>query len=194
LSGIPAHPDVQQHTRRAAVVFLFAYALWSGALLARLCLFGDWVAIDSPRGTMRSLPEHARAINAAMRFVLEQTRPGDPVACLPECTAIDFFTDRRNPLREEIITPGYLDEPGEARTIARLEATNTQLVLIENRPTTEFGATVFGRDYCRRLMAWIDGHFEPVATFGDATASTSLGDYPPFFVRAYQRTGSGTGR
>jgi hypothetical protein len=36
-------------------------------------------------------------------------------------------------------------------------------------------------------MAWIDERFRPVATFGDATAATPLGEYPPFFIRAYRR-------
>jgi len=125
-----------------------------------------------------------------MRYVLTETRPGDPVACLPECTAINFFTDRRNPLREEIVSPGYLDREGESRAIDRLEATNTRLVLIENRPTTEFGVAVFGRDYCQRLMAWIHQHFEPVATFGDATSATAFGEETPFFVRSYRRKDS----
>jgi 4-amino-4-deoxy-L-arabinose transferase-like glycosyltransferase len=183
-------PAERKHTRHAAVVFLFAYALWSGALLAKVCVLGEWLAIESPRGTMRSLPEHARAINGAMEYVLAETRPGDPVACLPECTAINFFTDRRNPLREEIVSPGYLDREGESRAIARLEETNTRLVLIENRPTTEFGVAVFGRDYCQPLMAWIDQHFEPVATFGDATSSTPFGAETPFFVRAYRHKDS----
>jgi hypothetical protein len=187
LERVFRRPAERRQTREAAVVFLFVYALWSGALLAKLCLKGEWATIDSPRGTMRSLPEHARAINGAIRYVLAETRPGEPVACLPEGTAIDFLTGRRNPLREEIATPGYLDHEGEARAIARLEATDTKLVLIQNRPTTEFGATVFGRDYCQRLMAWIEEHFEPVATFGDATATTPFGDYPPFFIRAYRR-------
>jgi len=182
-----AEGTARRHARRAALFFLYTYALWSGALLAKHCLTGEWGTIESPRGTMRSLPESARAFNAAIRFVLDETQPGDPVPVLPEGTAIDFFTDRRNPLREEIVTPGYLDSDGESRAIARLEATRTRLLLIENRPTTEFGAAVFGRDYCERLMAWIEEHFEPIATLGDATAATPLGEYPPFFIRAYRR-------
>ena len=179
-------PD-RGHARFAAAAFLFVYAAWSGGLLAKHCLTGRWETIRSERGDMRALPETADAFNAAIQYVNAETLPGDPVPILPEGTAIDFFTDRRNPLREEIITPGYLDAEGESRAIARLGATRTRLVLIENRPTTEFGATVFGRDYCNRLMAWIDEHFEPVATLGDATPATPLGEYPPFFIRAYRR-------
>jgi 4-amino-4-deoxy-L-arabinose transferase-like glycosyltransferase len=189
--SLPQHalrePADRAHAQFVAIVFLFVYAAWSGGLLAKRCLTGEWESIVSDRGTMRSLPEAARAFNAAIRYVLAETGPGDPVPIFPEGTAIDFFTDRRNPLREEIITPGYLDERGESRAIARLEATHTRVVLIENRPTSEFGAAVFGRDYCTRLMAWIEERFEPVATLGDATDATPLGKYPPFFIRAYRR-------
>jgi len=65
----------------------------------------------------------------------------------------------------------------------------TRLILIVNRATREFGADSFGRDYSRRLMAWIEAHYAPCATFGAQDPRLAVGDRP-FFVRAYCRSGA----
>jgi len=100
---------------------------------------------------------------------------------------LNFFTNRPNPLREEIVTPGYLDRSGEGRAIEQLIRSNTQLVLVTNRPTPEFGPQVFGRDYCQVLMQWIEQNFEECAIFGpDHDPNQQIGD-KTFFIRAYRR-------
>jgi hypothetical protein len=117
--------------------------------------------------------EEGLAWNEAIAFIEAHTRPGDPIAVLPEGTSLTFLSGRRNPLREEIVTPGYLDQAGEARAIQQIDAARTQLVLIVDRPTREFGAAVFGRDYNRRLMAWIESTYRPCGTFGPTRLVTA---------------------
>jgi hypothetical protein len=80
------------------------------------------------------------------------------------------------------MTPGYLDPAGEERAIKQLIESGTRIILIANRPTPEFGRAVFGRDYCRNLMGWIEANFQLAATFG--------GDPGGFFIRAYQKRAS----
>ncbi len=77
-----------------------------------------------------------------------------------------FLSGRRNPLREEIVTPGFLDGAAEERAIRQIGAAGTPLILIVDRPTREFGAETFGRDYDRRLMSWITARYEVCGTFG----------------------------
>jgi len=104
---------------------------------------------------------------------------------VPEGTSLNFLSGRRNPLREEIITPGYLDAASEERAIQQLRDARTALILIPNRSTTEFGRTAFGRDYCQRLMRWIETHYTPCAIFGPVKdVGLQIGDRP-FFIRAY---------
>jgi hypothetical protein len=106
---------------------------------------------------------------------------------MPEGTSLNFFTDRPNPLREEITTPGFLNQEGEERAIRQLVLSNTRYVLIANRATSEFGAEAFGRDYCQTLMRWIEQNFEPCAIFGvDQDQDQQIGD-KTFFIRAYRR-------
>src|SRR3954454_22950106 len=106
------------------------------------------------------------ALNQALDYIDRHTNTSDEIAVLPEGTALTFLSGRRNPLREEIITPGYLDDEAEERAIRQLDAAATALILIPNRPTRESGPAVFGRDYCQRLMRWIETRYTLCATFG----------------------------
>ena len=100
---------------------------------------------------------------------------------------MNFFTGRPNPLKEEITTPGYLDREGEERAISQLVESNTRLVLVTNRATSEFGPKVFGRDYCQTLMQWIEQNFEECAILGpDHGPGQQIGD-KTFFIRAYRK-------
>jgi hypothetical protein len=140
--------------------------------------------LATPRGTMLVRPDLGVAFDQAMAFISARTRPGDAVAVLPEGTALNFFTARRNPLNEEITTPGLLDEP---RAIRRLADTQTPLVLITNRLTEEFGAPAIGRDYHQALVRWVEQHYAECGLFGpDLTPGMQVGDRR-FFIRAYCR-------
>jgi hypothetical protein len=144
-------------------------------------------AISTPRGTIITLPDMGVSFNEAIAFIERETAAGEPVAVMPEGTSLNFLTDRANPLREEITTPGFLDAAGEERAIRRLEETNTRVVMITNRATSEFGPAVFGRDYCTRLMGWIEENFDEVAIFGpEKDPGLQIGDRT-FFIRAYLR-------
>jgi hypothetical protein len=143
------------------------------------------VPITTARGTMIAEPDLGQAWNEALAYIDQHTRPGDAVAVLPEGTSLDFLSGRRNPLREEIATPGYLDAAGEARAIRQLQAAHTDLILITNRLTAEFGPAVFGRDYCQHLMQWIDAHYTVCAMFGPVKDRALQIGARRFFIRAY---------
>ena len=143
--------------------------------------------IVTSRGTLIAEHDVGQAWNEALVFIAARTQPSDFVAVMPEGTSLDFMSGRRNPLREEIVTPGYLDGPNEARAIRQLEASDAPLVLITNRATREFGATAFGLDYAQEMMRFIESRYEPCAMFGPKKdPSLQIGDRP-FFIRAYCR-------
>ena len=81
------------------------------------------------------------------------------------------------------------------RAIRQLRDARTALILIPNRSTTELGRTAFGRDYCQRLMRWIETHYTPCAIFGPVKdIRLQIGD-KPFFIRPTARAdGSPTAR
>ncbi len=143
--------------------------------------------VGTLRGTMITEPKLGRPFAEAIDFINREIAPGEPIAVMPEGTSLNFLTDRPNPLREEIITPGYLDAEGEERAIRQLAESNTRVILVMNRTTKEFGAPAFGRDYCQRLMSWIEKNFEEAAVFGpDRNSNPQFGD-ETFFIRAYRK-------
>jgi hypothetical protein len=187
-----ALPDAapRRITASIALWLLIVSAAGTAVVLAVRYRRSDTVAVTTARGTLIVPPAIGPAWNEALAYIEAHTRPGDPIAVLPEGTSLTFLTGRRNPLREEIATPGFLEGDRETRAIDALDRSGTQLILIVNRATREFGAESFGRDYSRRLMAWIDARYTRCATFGAQDAALQVGD-KPFFVRAYCRTGSG---
>jgi dolichyl-phosphate-mannose-protein mannosyltransferase len=169
-------PDLRARAvfRRISLALLLVAALATAALVVHRYRALYTSPIATSRGTMLAEPALAQAWNEALEFIARTTKPGDAVAVMPEGTSLDFFSGRRNPLREEITTPGYLSGQLEDRAIRQLRDARTALILITDRRTPEFGPAVFGRDYCRRLMQWIDANYTSCATFGGA-----------FSIRAY---------
>jgi hypothetical protein len=172
-----------------AVGLVLADAVITAGLLAHRYRTRYRTTVSSGRGTLVAEPGVGQAWNEALAFIAEKTVPGDAVAVLPEGTSLDFLSDRRNPLREEIATPGLLDGRFEVDAVARLGQSRAPLVLIVNRPTGEFGPVAFGRDYAVALMRWIETNYSECAMFGPLKSpALQIGDRP-FFIRAYCRRG-----
>src|SRR5579872_3081198 len=153
--------EVARVARAVAVGLLCAAAIGTSIAIAERYRRLNTGVVSTPRGTLIVPPDIAEAWNGALAFIDARTRPGDPIVVLPEGTSLTFLSGRRNPLREEIATPGFLEGAAEARAIRQIDAGGTRLVLIVNRPTREFGAETFGVDYDRRLMGWIASSYAP---------------------------------
>lgn len=179
--------DTRRLARNLAVALILLDVAITAALLSFRFRDRNTYVLDTDRGTIVAIPDLGQSIDEAINFIKRETAPGEPVAVMPEGTSLNFFTDRPNPLREEITTPGYLNREGEERAIRQLIRSDTRLVLVANRATSEFGAEAFGRDYCQTLMQWIEQNFEACAIFGrDHNPDQQIGD-KTFFIRAYKK-------
>ena len=159
-------PEIARAARSIALGALLLGAAASAIAIAERYRRLDTGVVATQRGRLIVPADVADAWNQTLAFIDARTRPGDPIVVLPEGTSLTFLSGRTNPLREEIVTPGFLDGPGEARAIGRIEAARASLVLIINRSTREFGAETFGRDYDQTLMRWIASRYTPCGTFG----------------------------
>ncbi len=178
-------PRARRAFRGIALGLMLLVAVARAGVLAYRYRRLNTATIETVRGRMVAPADVALAWNEALAFIGRRTRPGDAVSVMPEGTSLDFLSGRRNPLREEITTPGYLDPAGEMRAIRQLQEAHTSLILITDRLTEEFGPAVFGRDYCVQLMQWIDAHYTRCATFGPRKdPALKIGD-KPFFIHAY---------
>jgi len=137
----------------------------AGVALSTVSWYRDQhgAALVTPRGVMMTTSAMQRGFAEAVAFVEQHTRPDDLVAVFPEGTSVLFFTDRRNPLHEEITIPGFLYEE---RAIRALVEKPVALVLVANRSTPEYGPARFGRDYARQLMSVIEQRFVPCGRLG----------------------------
>jgi len=186
-AGAFREPRARRAARAIPLALMIAASVGTAIVLAYRYRVSNTVTIATSRGTMIAPPDVGQAWNEALDYIERRTRPGDAVAVLPEGTSLDFLSGRRNPLAEEIATPGFLDGDREARAIRQLDEAATPLILIANRLTAEFGAPIFGRDYSQSLMRWIEDRYTPCAMFGPVkTAALRIGD-KPFFLRAYCR-------
>jgi hypothetical protein len=143
--------------------------------------------ISAPRGTLLTTRTLGRPIADAIRFVRERTAPGEYVASLPQGSIVNFFAERANPLREEILVPGYLTPDREADAIHRMSARRVRVILVGNVLTPEYRDNAFGVDYNRRLMRWVETNYHPIATFSDQGGAELSFGAPAFFIRAYER-------
>jgi hypothetical protein len=175
--------------RGIAIALILADVAITAGLLAYKYRDRNTYALSTDRGTIVAVPDLGQSVDEAIGFIKRETTEKEPIAVLPEGTSLNFFTDRPNPLREEIITPGYLDREGEERAIKQLVDSKTRFVLVANRPTPEFGPEVFGKGYCQVLMQWIQQNFDECAIFGpDHNFNQQIGD-KTFFIRAYRKRG-----
>lgn len=173
--------------RNIAIGLIIVDAIGTSGLLAYRFRSRNTHPVVTSRGTMIAVPDIGESVDQAMAFIDREIPAGEPLAVMPEGTSLNFFTARPNPLREEITTPGFLNTEGEERAIRQLIDSNTQVVMVTNRATPEFGETVFGRDYCQKLMSWVENNFEQVAIFGpDHNPSLEIGS-KTFFIRAYRK-------
>ena len=180
--------------RTIALTLMAGAAVINGGVLAYRYQTRSTVPISTARGTIVAEPDMGQAFNEALDYIARSTGPDDALAVMPEGTAINFLSGRRNPLREEIITPGYLDGRGEERAIRQLREAGTALILVPNRPTAEFGPAVFGRDYSQRMMGWIEANYVTCAIFGPVKdPGLEIGDRA-YFIRAYCPRGRAEGQ
>jgi hypothetical protein len=173
--------------RNILIGLIMADAIVTAGLLAHRYRVRNTYPIVSSRGTMLAVPDLGATFEQAIAFINRETAPDESIAVMPEGTSLLFLTNRKNPLREEITTPGFLDRAGEERAIRQLTESNTRYIFIANRATSEFGATIFGRDYCRHLMEWIKNNYEENTVFSpEGNKNFQIGD-KVFFIKAYRK-------
>jgi hypothetical protein len=173
--------------RRAAMALIAIAMVAVGVKSAQQYRRLQTYEVRARRGVFLTKPALGRPLAEAIRFAEERTSPDDDLLVLPEGTSINFLAERRYPLREEIVHPGFLTGAEEAAAIHDLEARRVPLILLVNQLTPEFRDRVFGEDYNQNLRRWITEHYRLAARFdSDESRGARFGD-PQFFILAYER-------
>jgi hypothetical protein len=139
----------------AFVVLAFAGRAWQYASI-------EGMPIEGTSGMISARPELAREIEELGQAIRRGTRGGDGLIVFPEGELLNFLSGRPNPIRHKLYLPGYLTEENEPAVLAELERAQPAAVVLWRRPTSEYARSLFGKDYGRRVGAWIASHYRLV--------------------------------
>jgi Dolichyl-phosphate-mannose-protein mannosyltransferase len=123
------------------------------------------VPVPGTGGMLSASPETARAISDTAAAIRESAHPGDGLVVFPEGQLFNALTGLSDPLRHQLLIPGYLTDANEPEVLAELERKAPRILLLWPRSTAEYGRPEFGRDYGRSILAWIESHYDgPIPT------------------------------
>ncbi len=147
--------------RRAVAAALLALA---GAGLVRLDRIRRSVPVaelETAAGALRLPEPWGRSAELVLGFLAERARPGDTLACLPECGFFNFVGGFRNPLRQEQILPGHLDPKTEAEVADRIRNAGPRFFVLVDQAPPGWAAARFGIDYGREIARAIAESYAP---------------------------------
>jgi hypothetical protein len=185
---------VQQYARRFVVVLLSLTITAILFLSANRFRKEPRFTVRTEHGTLQVSAHLGPAVDAALRFISENTTPEEYILTFPEGSSLNFLTGRPFPLRYDVLTPGVLDAQAERYAIRQIIEKRVPYIFLLNRPTTEYGATAFGRDYCRVLWRWIEENYELHAVFGEGVSRDSVIGDKNFFIKCYRLRKGSSGR
>ncbi len=119
----------------------------------------DRVPVPGTAGMLSARPQLAQALGKLAAAVRTATRTGESLVVFPEGELLNFLADRPNPIRHMLYLPGYLTDANEAGVISELDAARPAAIVIWLRPTGEYERGLFGRDYGKRVVEWIDARY-----------------------------------
>ncbi|MFH1245102.1 MAG: glycosyltransferase family 39 protein [Candidatus Omnitrophota bacterium] len=114
-----------------------------------------------------------RRCKELIEFLQQNTNKENTLVVFPEGVAINFLSQRDNPLYYYQFLPYDLARPEiEQDIIDELSQKKVDYAVILQRSTAEYGYPVFGVHYARKLFSWIDEHYRVVKLFGPAPFSS----------------------
>jgi hypothetical protein len=156
--------EVRRRGGSAAIFLAGVGGVWTVILLVHLTMTAEATArltvsvgsgadqfwADGGRGTIVN-----NAIMAARQIVpMDKT-----LACFPEGIMMNYLSRRRTATEYVNFNPPDLLLFGEDRMVEALRRTPPDFVFVVHKDTSEFGERFFGRDYGRRLFAWIEENY-----------------------------------
>jgi hypothetical protein len=127
-----------------------------------------------------------RFLQAALESLGRAEAQGTLVA-LPEGVMINYLLRRPSSIPYLTMLPTDEAQFGEDELLGSLMREPPELLALVHRPTDEYGLPLFGRDYARRTMAWIESRYTPLFIVGDVPLRTET----RFGIRVLRRAAEG---
>jgi len=116
--------------------------------------------VETRKGSVFLMPAEATFFEK----LRAEVRPGETALVIPEISATDVLFGVRSVSPLLHIMPGWLDARVEGEMISRLDKAPPEVVVIFDRPMSEFGYPGFGHGYGTRLEGWILRNYRPVVS------------------------------
>jgi hypothetical protein len=153
-------PEVRERFRRgltgaAMLLVLFGF-------LGRAVQYSgdDRVFVSGTQEMLSARPEFVPKISAIVDAVRKQSRPGDGLVVLPEGGVLNYLSERPNRTPYKLFIPGYLTDENEKAVLRALERAPPAAIVVLDRETPEYGRTLFGVDYGKRVRRWIEENYD----------------------------------
>ena len=149
----------RRRLRRAVLAGIAAVAVlaFGGRLLQYAS--DDRIPIPGTDGMLSTRPRVVRELTDLALAIRRGTAPGDGLVVFPEGEVLNLLSGRANPIRHKLYLPGYLTAENESEVLAELAKARPAAIVIWLRPTSEYGHSLFGRDYGRRIGGWIEKNY-----------------------------------
>lgn len=102
----------------------------------------------------------------ALAEVLRRVSRGQTVAVLPDGVMLNYLSRRPNPTPYPDAMPLIVAMYGEENILEAYRAAPPDFVVLVHKDTSASGYRFFGRDYAKRLFAWIEASYRPAVTIG----------------------------
>ncbi|MEE8170093.1 MAG: glycosyltransferase family 39 protein, partial [Phycisphaerae bacterium] len=150
---------------RAAALGVLVVCVAGHLRITHFWLEHKTVTVGEGRDAFRSDPR-GRAVLDALVLIDQHVGKNQTLAVLPEGAMWNYLARRSSSTPYVHFMPTELAIYGEDRLLAAFETAPPDVVLLVHKDTSEFGYRFFGRDYARRLGAWITERYRPVALLG----------------------------
>jgi 4-amino-4-deoxy-L-arabinose transferase-like glycosyltransferase len=147
--------------RRAVAAALLALAAAGLVRLDRIRRSVPVAELETAAGALRLPEPWGSSSKLVLDFLAGRARPGDTLACLPECGVFNFVGGLRNPLRQEQILPGHLDPKTEAEVADRIRNAGPRFFVLVHQAPPGWAAARFGNDYAREIARAIAESYVP---------------------------------
>ncbi|HEX4055637.1 MAG TPA: hypothetical protein VHX86_15335 [Tepidisphaeraceae bacterium] len=155
---------VRRHGGSAALFLSGIGGVWAVVLLVHLAMTAAatkrlTTSVGTGPDQFWADASRADVVNSAI-LAAEQIIPGNKtLACFPEGIMINYLSRRQTATPYVNFNPPDLLLFGEDQMVAAMNATPPDYIFLVHKDTSEFGERFFGRDYGRKLFAWIDENY-----------------------------------
>ena len=120
-------------------------------------------------------------VRAVVDALARTAEPDATLTVVPEGVMINYLARRLSPSPFLTYMPDAIAMWGEETLLAPLRGRPPRYVIVVQRNTSEYGATLFGRDYGLEILSWLQERYEPVGAVGGSPFEP--GDYGMLLLR-----------